>query len=491
MDSSSDNSSKKRTRKWHQRGFSGCSTCKKRHVKCDETDPACLNCIKRGVECDGAHRNATFKVYMQSPPIPTSSQEGANNARGVPKANSNYMRSIDIKANYSQNGTLGFDEAIYYPYFVDTAPTFLAIHETPYHSNPFRSMFPHYACTSRTLSRAMSAVGALHLANTTAGQDRSVHLHHAMNAYGEIVQSLGQAWSNPECQFRLADFATCLLLCIFEMLDSQTENWKVHLTGARDIFDSLKSHGQADPLDQSFKCFLVSLMEYLDVVGAMSTNEGIVKRRSPYSEAYAANGQQLPFTSPTINSGLTKAHAHFNNIRHAWSELMSIKADINLFHNAISHGISAREEEGIRRGLEDKLASWESAFWFEGIPNIPENGTLLESIACIRAHEQATIIYLHRVAISGHQATHHSPSHVRTAAHCILSLARRHAKGIGRLAMHWPVYMAGLEAVDESNRAFIREWYGETVSLGFKVADKALPMLDSNINKWAGVLPNI
>lgn len=226
MDSNSDNASKKRTRKWHQRGFSGCSTCKKRHVKCDETAPACLNCTRRGIECDGAHQNATFKVYMQTPPIPASSQEMAK-AHGAAMTNCNYMQSIDTKEKYvSQNkdgshyGTLNVDEGIYYSYFVDTASTFLTIYETPYHSNPFRSMFPQYACTSRILSKAMGAVGALHLANTTAGQDRAVHLHHAMNAYGDIVQSLGQAWSNPRCQFKLADFATCLLLCVFEVIVS-------------------------------------------------------------------------------------------------------------------------------------------------------------------------------------------------------------------------------------------------------------------------------
>ncbi|EGE01371.1 SfgA protein [Trichophyton equinum CBS 127.97] len=479
MDSSSDNASKKRTRKWHQRGFSGCSTCKKRHVKCDETAPACLNCTRRGIKCDGAHQNATFKVYMQTPPVPTLSQE-MTKAHGTTAANYNYMPSIDMKKNYaaqnkdgSQNGTLSFDEGIYYSYFVDTASTFLTIYETPYHSNPFRSMFPHYACTSRMLSKAMSAVGALHLANTTAGQDRAVHLYHAMNAYGEIVQSLGQAWSNSRCQFKLADFATCLLLCVFEMLDSQTENWKVHLAGAWDISDSLDSstgalsRGQTNLLDQPFKGFLVSLMEYLEAVGAISTNEGMAQR-GPYREAYGS-GQQV-----AINPG------HYdlsNDIRHAWTELLGIKADINSLHGAKDHGMSERDEDSIRRGLEDRLASWEAAFWLEGISDIHENDSLPEIIAFVKAHEQATIIYLHRVTTSGHQRTHHSPAHVRTAVRRILSLAKRNARGIGRLAMHWSMYMASLEAVDENDRAFIKEWYGETTFFGFRVTDKALPVL--------------
>ncbi|KAF4466524.1 hypothetical protein FALBO_6609 [Fusarium albosuccineum] len=40
------------TRRSSTRARSGCDTCKKRHVKCDETRPACLNCVKwRGPGC--------------------------------------------------------------------------------------------------------------------------------------------------------------------------------------------------------------------------------------------------------------------------------------------------------------------------------------------------------------------------------------------------------------------------------------------------------
>ncbi|KAJ4147006.1 hypothetical protein LMH87_001559 [Akanthomyces muscarius] len=40
------------TRRSSTRARTGCATCKKRHVKCDETRPACLNCIKWRGYCD-------------------------------------------------------------------------------------------------------------------------------------------------------------------------------------------------------------------------------------------------------------------------------------------------------------------------------------------------------------------------------------------------------------------------------------------------------
>ncbi|KAM0217653.1 hypothetical protein ACHAQI_001703 [Fusarium lateritium] len=35
------------------RSRNGCTTCKRRHRKCDETKPACLECQKNKLQCDG------------------------------------------------------------------------------------------------------------------------------------------------------------------------------------------------------------------------------------------------------------------------------------------------------------------------------------------------------------------------------------------------------------------------------------------------------
>ncbi|KAH7364166.1 hypothetical protein BKA65DRAFT_490606 [Rhexocercosporidium sp. MPI-PUGE-AT-0058] len=40
----------------------GCTTCRKRRVKCDEEHPTCLRCRKSGLECDGPKRATTFIV---------------------------------------------------------------------------------------------------------------------------------------------------------------------------------------------------------------------------------------------------------------------------------------------------------------------------------------------------------------------------------------------------------------------------------------------
>ncbi|KAK6506154.1 hypothetical protein TWF506_011075 [Arthrobotrys conoides] len=46
------------SRKSHTKSRKGCKTCKRRHIRCDETFPQCRNCTKHNVRCD----------YMDAPP---------------------------------------------------------------------------------------------------------------------------------------------------------------------------------------------------------------------------------------------------------------------------------------------------------------------------------------------------------------------------------------------------------------------------------------
>ncbi|RFU23729.1 hypothetical protein B7463_g12608, partial [Scytalidium lignicola] len=44
----------------------GCTTCKIRHVKCDETKPACMRCVKFGRQCDGYAQQKTGETASSS-----------------------------------------------------------------------------------------------------------------------------------------------------------------------------------------------------------------------------------------------------------------------------------------------------------------------------------------------------------------------------------------------------------------------------------------
>ncbi|KAH6682480.1 hypothetical protein B0J14DRAFT_573682 [Halenospora varia] len=62
----------KRRRAFKPKARSGCKTCRVRHVKCDETKPACLKCSKTGRKCDG-YQSQTQQQPLVPRPQPTSS----------------------------------------------------------------------------------------------------------------------------------------------------------------------------------------------------------------------------------------------------------------------------------------------------------------------------------------------------------------------------------------------------------------------------------
>lgn len=104
----------------------------------------------------------------------------------------------------------------YFTHFIDRVSSLLLIYDNSDNINPFREMFPDLARSSPSMVSAMQALGALHLSNTSAGQQRISHFEQAMGNYGEVVKSF-RAKHQPGQQLQLTDFATCLLLCLFEV----------------------------------------------------------------------------------------------------------------------------------------------------------------------------------------------------------------------------------------------------------------------------------
>lgn len=247
-------SEQKRTRRWHHRGFTGCSTCRRRHVRCDEASPACNNCVRLGRQCDGAQGQMTFKVYgpSQKSESRPQSRSGTPNRRGKssvasPESSDNSALSPSKKEGDLRNckdvvisptslpqPTVQFrfqdpvtpasvtrsiqrTDELYLAHFVDRVSTLLIIYDIPDNANPYRTLFPDFAKSSPTMINAMQALGALHLANTSEGSQRDKHSQTAMGKYGLVVRGFRARYADPSQQLGLTDFATCLLLCLFEV----------------------------------------------------------------------------------------------------------------------------------------------------------------------------------------------------------------------------------------------------------------------------------
>ncbi|KKK15793.1 hypothetical protein P175DRAFT_0459296 [Aspergillus ochraceoroseus IBT 24754] len=561
---------KKRVRRWHHRGFTGCSTCRRRHVRCDEASPSCKNCTRLGLECDGSQGRMTFKVYGPPQPTPGLSSTGAK--KREKKAN----RTQDNKQVMKQEGdgeedveelvlspttvgdsrppveyrfeepissigfmtidlrkvkreedddnsvdiglvpatstaslnpskycsehvkppifSLDYKEGRYYTHFVDQVATLLLIYDNSININPYRKYFPELSRSSPSMASAMEALGALHLANTSRGEQRITHFQHAMGKYGEVVKSFRTRYKEAGQGLRLPDFATCLLLALFEMMDSQHHNWAIHLKGAREIYrvmfypndDPTKETQRLAEMNHPLRRFLVSLLSYLDVAGACATSEGTVVEGSYWRTL--GGGWEYNLGIPSLSSEAPADNDPLHELRQCWSIMMEIQAAISTFGKAKHQGWMSQEQQDlVYRDLLQRLIQWrlDAPDCFQKLSELDDEALssypypdILEYTGCIEAYEKATNIFLYKIAAADRPDIQLQGEIFATLSTRILNLISTLAKDVGRLAVLWPLFIAGRETWDEVEQKFVRETMIDLQRYGFKNVERGLEELE-------------
>ncbi|KAJ5113961.1 hypothetical protein N7456_002495 [Penicillium angulare] len=524
---------RKRVRRWHHRGFTGCSTCRRRHVRCDEASPICNNCTRLGLDCDGAQGRMTFKVYG-----PTHTQEPAPKAPrtrkkaldsslcdGIPgtgafalnqEENEEPVEAVVISpTTVSQQAQVNFcfqdpislaprvpasiqgtDER-YFTHFIDQVSTLLLIYDNSMNQNPYRNYFPDFARSSPSMVGAMQALGALHLANTTIGPHRNSHLQQAMRKYGEVVQLFRARYARPSQQLGMTDFATCLLLCLFEMMDSQNYNWAVHLKGAREIYNlvfyphtggrSPREVQRVAECNHPLRSFLVSLLSYLDVAGACATPGGTVVEGNYWKTL--GGGWEYNLGTPSLSSSTTPEHPTLVELRQAWCGMMEVQAAISTFARD-KQWMAPDHQDMVYKEIFHSLVVWrastpislqllgEMGLDDESLRKFPFPD-MLEYVGCVEAYEKATFVHLHQIAGAGRPRWITDRAYLDMLITRILTLIRKLSKGVGQLAILWPLFIAGQETRKEHEQQYVRQTMEELKRFGFKNVDKGLELLEA------------
>ena len=155
--------------------------------------------------------NEPFEAVVVSPATLAPSK-----FKPKPKSKSQINFCFQEPARRVPNSIHGKEER-YFTHFIDRVSTLLIIYDSPINTNPYRRHFPDFARSSPSMVGAMEALGALHLANTSVGAQRNSHFQQAMSKYGEVVQLFRARYARPSQELGMTDFATCLLLCLFEV----------------------------------------------------------------------------------------------------------------------------------------------------------------------------------------------------------------------------------------------------------------------------------
>ncbi|KAJ6002258.1 hypothetical protein N7522_007485 [Penicillium canescens] len=523
---------RKRVRRWHHRGFTGCSTCRRRHVRCDEASPVCNNCVRLGRECDGAQGRMTFKVYgptSESPPepsAPTRRKKITNISIHSPESGSSDTSTVSPSADGGDGCEMAceavvvsptltaprtkfrFQEPVtstsiamsiqraderYLTHFIDQVSTLLIIYDNPNTVNPYRAYFPDFARSSPTMINAMQALGALHLANTATGTQRNKHFQQAMGKYGTVVKGFRARYVDPSQQLGLTDFATCLLLCLFEMMDSQHQNWAVHLKGAREIYnllfypntgDSRREVQRVADTNHPLRSFLVSLLSYLDVAGACATPGGTVVRGSYWKTM--GGGWEYNLGTPSLSTTIPD-NPRLVELREAWSSLMEIQATISTFAQDKKTWMTNDQSDMMYKDIFNQLVMWraETPVSLQLVGDLDDESIaeypypdVLEYAGCIEAYEKATFVYLHQIAGAGRVRWITDYTYLDMLVSRIVMLICRLSKGVGQLAVLWPLFIAGQETRNEDEQKYVRQTMHELKRFGFKNVDKGLEVLE-------------
>ncbi|KAJ5673193.1 hypothetical protein N7507_002320 [Penicillium longicatenatum] len=522
---------RKRVRRWHHRGFTGCSTCRRRHVRCDEASPSCKNCTRLGLECDGTQGRMTFKVYgptqTQEPP-PTKApkkrkKKESKPSQPIPGTGTLVIKKEEVHEPWEavvvspttlpQQSQVKFcyhepmpanrvpacvqtTDDRYFTHFIDQVSTLLIIYDNSINTNPYRRHFPDFARSSPSMVGAMEALGALHLANTSAGRQRISHIQQAMSKYGEVVQIFRSRYARPSQQLGMTDFATCLLLCLFEMMDSQNHNWAVHLKGAREIYNLLfypHTGGTSTREDQRIaesnhplRSFLVSLLSYLDVAGACATPGGTVVEGNYWKTL--GGGWEYNLGIPSLSSSTMPDNPRLVELRHAWSGMMEVQTSISLLARD-KQWMPPDQQDMVYKDIFNRLVVWRASTPIslqllgdmelddESLRQFPFPD-MLEYVGCVEAYEKATFVHLHQIAGTGRPNWITDRTYLDMLITRILTLIRKLSKGVGQLAVLWPLFIAGQETRKKDEQQYVRQTMEELKRFGFKNVDKGLELLE-------------
>lgn len=278
-------------------------------------------------------------------------------------------------------------------------------------------------------------------------------------------------------------------------MDSQHHNWAVHLKGAREIYNLLfyphthNSPREAQRVAESnhpLRSFLVSLLSYLDVAGACATPGGTVVEGNYWKTL--GGGWEYNLGTPSLSSPSMPDDPRLVELRQAWSGMMEVQAAISTFARD-KQWMSPDYQDVVYKEIFNRLVVWRASTPIslqllgnmelddESLGRFPFPD-VLEYVGCIEAYEKATFVHLHQVAGAGRYRWISDRAYLDMLISRILTLIRKLSKGVGQLAILWPLFIAGQETRDETEQKYVRETMEDLKRFGFKNVDKGLELLE-------------
>ncbi|EHK43848.1 hypothetical protein TRIATDRAFT_222577 [Trichoderma atroviride IMI 206040] len=278
----------------------GCQTCKKRRVKCDEKKPACQRCTSTGRVCDG------YGIW------------GGGNAYGSSNKTPSLPHSI---ASMSQKHRIaGQPASVGFEYFRRYTSTKLP---GLFESGFWDSLVLQASDQEPAVLHAVAALGAAHKNDE----------HISLVEYNKAIQHLRQSLNSSDRDTIRVCLITCLLFVCIELLRGGFKAGYTHLsTGLRMLHEIQRRDGITANNEVILRSRAQSVEETLiEVFSRLNLQTALFGHVSAYL-LYVGDTDQAPrvYDIPPIFSSLTEAKKHIDSLVNA-SYLLAQQAT-QLFH---------------------------------------------------------------------------------------------------------------------------------------------------------------
>ncbi|KAF7548855.1 hypothetical protein G7Z17_g6796 [Cylindrodendrum hubeiense] len=210
----------RKTRSSTPRARTGCSTCRIRHVKCDETRPSCVKCVKAGWKCDG--------YPSQSGAPANSSQSLVTTTATKPLNITTY--SIPFRIPGSQK-----DRQIIHYFCVQGASDISGFLSSEFWSQTVLQD----SYREPVVRQALVALSSLHLDYVTADSaGTEVAGPETLHQYGRALRALQKRLATPSNDASRVALICCVLFYCFESTVGNAEAAVRHLQNGLQVLAS-------------------------------------------------------------------------------------------------------------------------------------------------------------------------------------------------------------------------------------------------------------
>ncbi|CZR54915.1 uncharacterized protein PAC_04800 [Phialocephala subalpina] len=383
----------------------GCKTCKRRRIKCDERRPGCLRCEKFGVECDGYQANIDppQRRPKRDPLLPQK--------RALLPKDQCLIARLPQSQHLSQEPSLmpaldGPNDHQYFQFFREKS-----FHE--FGDLPWMQVMLQSSHNQPTIQYLISSVSALCRATSLkykrTPEYQAQHLQHAYRRYGQAVQGIRYLASTSGLESARTLLQASLLIYIFEMLQGNIPAAIRHLqsTFRNLIVDRLPDKGlfpytHLEPITQ-YQCMdseLVTSFARLDVQLCTHPDSppNFQSRSTILGIAYSTNPYSMPGSFPDIATArryiedlIQRARAGLptNLVRHLQNGSVPSSPIAAAYRN--KHWLSDEEVDH----LHTQLSQWQAAFSPFYKRSLTPEGThdfIRVSILCVQASNTSLVL---------------------------------------------------------------------------------------------------